>query len=443
VATRLRAKKRIVRQRAKGPIDPSIGARIRELRTARGLTQADLAGPDFTKGFISLLETGRTRISLRAADILAARLGTSAPELLAAVASGNGELELLLLRGDQQAASGEPQKALEHFDRVLPGASGGLKARTLRSRGRALVEAGRAREALTVLEEAGAAFGMLGQRELEIRTLYDRAVAHSHLDEPGNALALALECESAMRMGGLVDKTLELKLRSFLATTFARAGDLESADFQARQALRLADDVVDLEALGTLYSTVSVSRQQQSQLDEALKYARKSLGIFEELGRDRAIGQMWHNLASIHLSRGNFAEAEKAIDRGERVAKDAVIPALDARLIGLRAELAAAQRRWKSAEELALSAEKHSGASAVTRGRALLVRARALASRRARPGAIREVVDQAADALKKEPAGLRAEVHDLYARLLADRGEWKSAYAESRKAVELIQPRLR
>jgi tetratricopeptide (TPR) repeat protein len=443
MATRVRSKRRIVRQRAKGPIDPSIGARIRELRTARGLTQADLAGPDFTKGFISLLETGRTRISLRAAEIVAARLGTSAPELLAAVDSGNGELELLLLRGDQQSAAGLPRAALEYFDRVLSQASGGLKARAMRSRGRTLVEIGRAREGVAVLEEAGRAFEMLGQRELEIRTMYDRALAHGHLDEPGNALALALECESAMRMGGLVDKTLELKLRSFLAATFARAGDLESADLQARQALRLADDVVDLEALGTLYSTLSDSRQRQSQLAEALKYARKSLGVFEELGRDRAIGQMWHNLASIYLSRGDFGEAEKAIERAERVAKESSSPALEARLVGLRAELAAAQRRWKSAEELALAAEEHASASAVTRGRALLVRARALATRRAPLRAIRECIVKAAEVLKKEPAGQRAEVHDLYARLLADRGEWKTAYDESRKAVELIQPRLR
>lgn len=68
-------KKRVVRQKKKGPIDPSVGLKVRELRTARKMTQAQLAGPDFSKGFISLLETGRTRISLRAAEILASRLG--------------------------------------------------------------------------------------------------------------------------------------------------------------------------------------------------------------------------------------------------------------------------------------------------------------------------------------------------------------------------------
>lgn len=74
--------KRVVRQKAKGAIDPAIGQKVRELRTARRLTQAQLAGPDFSKGFISLLETGRTRISLRAAHVLASRLGVAVADLL-------------------------------------------------------------------------------------------------------------------------------------------------------------------------------------------------------------------------------------------------------------------------------------------------------------------------------------------------------------------------
>src|SRR5437016_996863 len=101
--------RRVVRQRAKGPIDPALGARIRELRMALGLTQADLAGKDFTKGFVSLLETGRTRVSLRAAEILAGRLGTTTADLLASGRSDKSELELLLVRGDQQLAAGRPQ----------------------------------------------------------------------------------------------------------------------------------------------------------------------------------------------------------------------------------------------------------------------------------------------------------------------------------------------
>lgn len=80
---------RVIHQKAKGPVDPRVGQRIHELRIQAGLTQAQLAGHDFSKGFISLLETGRTRISLRAAHVFAARLGLHASDI---VAAGDGVL---------------------------------------------------------------------------------------------------------------------------------------------------------------------------------------------------------------------------------------------------------------------------------------------------------------------------------------------------------------
>lgn len=63
-------------------VDPAVGRRLRALREQAGLSQADLAGGDFSNGFISLVETGRCRISVRSAEIFAARLGISVGNLL-------------------------------------------------------------------------------------------------------------------------------------------------------------------------------------------------------------------------------------------------------------------------------------------------------------------------------------------------------------------------
>lgn len=66
----------------RGPsIGPS-GSGVRELRLAAQMTQADIAGDDLTKGFISLLETGRTRMSLRAAQIITGRLHVPVGQLV-------------------------------------------------------------------------------------------------------------------------------------------------------------------------------------------------------------------------------------------------------------------------------------------------------------------------------------------------------------------------
>src|SRR6266568_5057526 len=59
-----------------------VGARIRSLRTARGLTQAQLAEPQYTKAYVSMLESGRTRASMKALEHIAGRLGVQPSELL-------------------------------------------------------------------------------------------------------------------------------------------------------------------------------------------------------------------------------------------------------------------------------------------------------------------------------------------------------------------------
>src|SRR5437868_15380845 len=79
-----------------------VGARIRSLRTAKGLTQAQLAEPNYTKAYISMLESGRTRASMKALEHIAATLGVKPADLL---------------RG--QAAPAAPQYALVEARRLL------------------------------------------------------------------------------------------------------------------------------------------------------------------------------------------------------------------------------------------------------------------------------------------------------------------------------------
>src|SRR3989442_2406097 len=59
-----------------------VGARIRSLRTAKGLTQAQVAEPQYTKAYISMLESGRTRASMKALEHIAGVLGVKPAELL-------------------------------------------------------------------------------------------------------------------------------------------------------------------------------------------------------------------------------------------------------------------------------------------------------------------------------------------------------------------------
>src|SRR5438874_4073182 len=51
-----------------------VGTNIREVRTKLGMTQAQLAAPEFSISYISAIERGKIRPSLKALSILAKRL---------------------------------------------------------------------------------------------------------------------------------------------------------------------------------------------------------------------------------------------------------------------------------------------------------------------------------------------------------------------------------
>ncbi len=58
------------------------------------MTQAQVAGADFTKGFVSQVESGKSRISLRVAAIIAQRLGVPITLLLAEDDVPQGEISV-------------------------------------------------------------------------------------------------------------------------------------------------------------------------------------------------------------------------------------------------------------------------------------------------------------------------------------------------------------
>src|SRR5579872_1683611 len=62
-------------QRRESPtIGLHVGQRLRQARQERGMTLAEVAGEDLTRGFISAVELGRSEISLKALWLVARRL---------------------------------------------------------------------------------------------------------------------------------------------------------------------------------------------------------------------------------------------------------------------------------------------------------------------------------------------------------------------------------
>jgi tetratricopeptide (TPR) repeat protein len=428
--------------RPRNPADPAIAARIRALREARGMTQAQLAGEDFTKGFISLIETSRTGISLRAARILANRLGLPVDEMLRPEQAANDRAaELALVRAEAEMARGHHDAALKTA-RPAEKASPGLRRRYVRLRGRVLLESGRATEAIKVLDEALRAFRTSGERELATRTLFDLVQAHSRAGALGEAAQLALMCESALAAGEAVDASLELRVLEFLAAAFVAMGDLTSADLRIERAKRLAEDIADPRAVGDLYFNLAVARQEMGDAEAALLYGRKALEAFERMGIPQYIGNTWNTVGWIYARRHQFARAREALDRAQRIAREAGDGGLEAYVLQSRAEMALAEGDADAAMRFADQSAEHPHASPRCRALSLLVRAQALATTKASIARVNEAFADAVEALGPHGPGLIARAHRAHFEALSARGAMREATEAARAAFAASPPTI-
>jgi tetratricopeptide (TPR) repeat protein len=402
------------------------------------MTQEELAGGDLSKGYISLVETGRTRVSLRAAGILAQRLGVALSELVGTLA--DSELELWLVRGEKELASGNAPVAVELAARYTKRATGLLRARFQRLHGRALTESTRSPDAVSLLDEALRYFRAHGERALAARTVFDLAVAHARLWRLGEALNLALEAERAVADRDVVDRTLELQIHSLAASVFVALGDIGSAELRAQRALAIAQDVADPATMAQMYSTLSFARHEEGDLEGALDFARRSLDIYDNLGRKAIVAEAWLAVASIEIERERFADAEAAIDRARRLGVELDHTRLLPMVEVARANLAMHQGHLAEAIQIADAIAVAPETTERARALALRIRAEALARSKAPVGEVRTAFGRAVAAFKGLSNRERAQAHESYAGALAAYGDHAGAYEQAQTALSLMRP---
>lgn len=417
--------------------DPDLGIRLRDFRRKRGLTQARLARPEFSPGFVSLVETGRAGLSVRAATVFAQRLGVDVTDLLSKRQAR--DLEFMLLQAEHELAAGRLAVATEIASKWAPRATGLLRARLRRVHGRALAET-RSRDGVHLLDEALRLFRSAGATELVARTLFDLARAFARLDAPGEAVRYALEAEQGVQRGDLIDRTFELQLHQFLAAAYQALGDGSSAEIRAERARAMAEDGGDPRTLASLYQTMALTRYEQGDSEAALAYARKGLEAFEAVGHAVAVAETWNTIGWLFLQRGQLARAEQALDEAESLGVRLHLDRLQPWVQANRAAIALARGEHARARELAEAAAAADG-SARMRSRALLVRARAIAASGVPAADVRRAFEEAIEAHRTESVRARAKVHEAFAEALAERGEPTSAYAEAREALSLVAAR--
>lgn len=297
-----------------------VGLRIKTVRRQRGLSQAQLAHPELSDSYVSLIESGKRTPTPAVLELLAQKLDCSLSYLVNGVTAEQMEdIELGLGYARLALENGEVSEARTRFAELLANnnLTGLTRLRQDTEFGLAL-----ATEAAGELDEAISILNRLREEELTPERHIEIAIALCRAYRESDKLTEAVEVGERI-LGGAVRPTwsdLLVELGSTLLAAYLFRGDLLRARQFAAELLNAAD------LLGTPRSTVAacwnaaVVAHTTGHYDESLSFAERALAVQSETGQPRNLARMRKTFASLYLRirPGEAEEARQMLLRAEQ-----------------------------------------------------------------------------------------------------------------------------
>lgn len=333
------------------PFASRLGDRVRDLRRRQGLSQAQLAKPDLSDSYISLIESGKRMPSPSVIKVLAGRLGCSVDSLTCGVEEATlTELKTRFATARRALYTGRPEQALVQLTHLAASADlpavAELHADVQYSTATALEALGRFDEAIAVLQQLLEAANLPDSQPHG--PLTQTRPEASHADPSGSGTrkpevswahwaALQLGLARCQRRAG--DDTQAVRDAGAAFTTAALAaesGDLEPAEaavqigavlvevftdtgevLLARQTgariLQLAQDCGHPRARMQAYQQAVLVAETLGDLEKAAHWAERALHLLEADEEFRS-ATGWYERCAALLLRARPDQAERARD---------------------------------------------------------------------------------------------------------------------------------
>jgi tetratricopeptide (TPR) repeat protein len=409
---------------------------------------SQLAGTDFTRQTVFLIEAGKARPSMRTLETIAGRTGRPVQHFLrgSALSGPPGERAL----ADAKVEELQALSLQREFDKTIalglplldrPMAAK-VEARVRHYVGQAFVRSMRPDEGLEHLRRAQALLEIDPDPWLAVECT-DWEASALYLNEDPRALSVA---ERALKLCRATEPRLpgtEARILEHIATIHVKNHSFDKAIAFYVEALQTAGTMRDLPRLGRTYHGLGIAYQERGDIGKAIEYTHKALALYalEDDSALQAYGQ--NELGLLLMRQGQMERADEAFraalahfaESGTEKTKSHVLLSLG--------ELK--MRTGRSAEGMQLVKE------AIELAKKLDERL-ALASGHALLGQLYEHIDkhQLADkefrlAIKLLSAEGRterlAETHAAYAEMLDARGEGRSASRQWKLAAKLALER--
>ncbi|HZT97279.1 MAG TPA: hypothetical protein VFB34_10650, partial [Chloroflexota bacterium] len=319
------------------------------------MSLAQVGGEELSRSFLSLVESGRSRISLRALAIVAERLDTPISHFL----QDEDVLRARELGLEYAEVELEKGNAVECIKTIEAEEAYAGDARAQWLRGRAYAHMEDEARAGTILRNAA----RLAPSEVDPnlaaeilyslgRTLYNSSSYEEAIETWRTGLALVLH--------GPSNPALQARFHIVIGHMLYVQNQPAQAIQQYERAQELYGALYDLGNVGSVFSAMSLASRKSGDLDAALKYSKQSVAAFR-LKRDwKLVARELNNMAMRYQERGELEtaseRAEEAVERAHEIgATD--IEAHSRGTLALirfqRGDMDGAQREAIVAEELA------------------------------------------------------------------------------------------
>jgi transcriptional regulator with XRE-family HTH domain len=305
----------------RSPMVADVGARIRSLRTAKGLTQAQVAEPNYTKAYISMLESGRTRASMKALEHIAGVLGVKPSDLLGG-SSEPAAPQFHLLEARRLLEQGQAAAAIPVLESLEEGLGASDQLVRLRYLAVAYNAVGQPKQSFPIIERAQRMADLLDSHEEDIRIKAVLANAYVHTYAYEEAIRLLRDCITACEEGVVNDPAFHFRRNVELALALTSARQPKQALAAYERAIEISSQFDDRAALGNLYAGLAKTYQDEGDLEAAVRYNQKSLQVFEELGLLDKVACTLDNAARLYADYGNRERARECLTRAATIAQE-------------------------------------------------------------------------------------------------------------------------
>lgn len=415
-----------------------VGARIRALRTAKGLTQAQLAEPDYTKAYISMLESGRTRASMKALEHIAGVLGVTPADLMGGSPSNQQAPQYSLLEARRLIEEGDPEAAVGLLESLEEGLQPGDQLVRFRYLAAAYNSLGRPKQAFPVIERAQRMADLLDDDEERVRLKAVLAAAYERTYAYVDAIALYKDCVKACDDGQLNDPPFLFRRLVDVASAYANQRQPKVALPYYERALELSEAFGDRRAVARMYAGIAKAHHEAGDLELAIRYQQRSLQAYEEIGLTDKVACALDNVALLYAEYGNRERARESLARGARLAQDA---GSDGTLASIRVSEAEVAGKTDPAEGLELAqqalryAKKSEQPDAQIRALVLIGELRASSNAAASRRSFNEAVALAEERLQHR----LPMIYERWSRAAEGAGDGDEALRLARRALEVVR----